>query len=147
MGITTSGPELDEWWTGEKWQGWAIVCHPGLGERSLGLTDRPRQLNQRGALLVPENKWRGVPHSSTAYDFPTSHTIPFLQKTVLIIPKWNQRVDEQHQDDLVSVDMTWLALPFIYALIPGLRGTLMFTSAAAAGSSFQAFPEPPPLHR
>lgn len=33
---TASGPELDEWCTGEKWQGWAILCHPGLGESQAG---------------------------------------------------------------------------------------------------------------
>lgn len=68
---------------------WAILA---WGRAGLCLTERPRSLNQREALLVSENEWHGLPHSYTAYDFTTSRTIPFLQKTVLNSPKWNQKV-------------------------------------------------------
>lgn len=60
---------------------------------SLGRTDRPGQLNQSEALLVPENKWHGLPNSYTACGFTTSHSIPFLQIFVLKSPKWNQKVE------------------------------------------------------
>lgn len=76
----------------------------------LGLTDRPWWLNQKESLLVTENKWHGQPRIYTAYDFTTSHTIPFLQKTVLNNPKWNQKVDWYQQGNLVADGMTSLTL-------------------------------------
>lgn len=87
-------PSLSGLWTGQH-QGQSLMsgglvrndrdwpcCATLAWKRArLGLADRPRQLDQREALLAPENKWHGLPHSYTAYDFTISHTIPFLQNT------------------------------------------------------------------
>lgn len=100
------GPSLSGLWTyqhqGQSLMSGALVRNDrdgpscatlAWGRARLGFSDRPRWLNQRGPLLVPENKWHGQPHSCTAYDFTTSYIIPFLEKTVLNCPKWNQKVD------------------------------------------------------